>query len=78
MIFFCIASQGLLRTQSMVAPKGFTRDRSENVNHVGVEARSILPSDRALFPPVWDAVSRANLLFVFWENATEGNSVATN
>ena len=36
-----------------------------------VEARSILPSDRALFSPVWDAVSRVNLLFIFWENATE-------
>ncbi len=43
-----------------------------------VEARSILSFNRALFFSVWDAVSRVNLLFIFWENATEGTLVATN
>ncbi len=43
-----------------------------------VEARSILPFNRALFFSVWDAVSRVNLLFILWENATEETLVATN
>jgi len=43
-----------------------------------VDARSILPSDRALFSTVWNAVPRVNLPFIFRENATEVTLVAAD